>query len=152
MEVLDTPKRSKSVKGQSGKPLRPVSDKVGWEAAFNPPEKLVTPTNGVNGSHSQTTPDSPEAVDYEEYVQDELYKAAIQEREKPSKNLLRGINKKAPVYSARKKAKESWKLSEPIGGRMINADPVFTTDEKYEDRKFCLWNVANSMIQISHCC
>lgn len=135
VEVLDAPKRSKSVKNQSVKPSRQVSDKVGWETAFNPPQDLVTPTNGVNGSHSRTTPDSPVAVDYEDYVQAELYKAAIQERERPSNNVRQEIKKKASVYSAKKKAKESWKLSEPIGGRMINADPVFTTDEKYEGRK-----------------
>jgi NET1-associated nuclear protein 1 (U3 small nucleolar RNA-associated protein 17) len=153
VEVLDTPKRSKSVKRQSGNSLRPVSDKVGWEAAFNPPQELVAPTNGVNGSHSQRTPELPEAVDYEAYVQDELYKAAVEEREKPSKNALYGINKGAPAYSVKKKAEELWKLSEPIGGRMINVDPVFTADEKYDNNQnYYLWNAANSVMQISHCC
>ena len=31
----------------------------------------------------------------------------------------------APIESV-----ERWKLSEPIGGRMVNADPVFSADEK----------------------
>jgi len=152
VEVLDAPKRSKSLKNQSGNPLRPASDKTGWEAAFNPPQELVAPTNGVNGNHSHGTPESPEAVDYEAYVQDEKYKDAIQQREKSSKSVLQENSNNTSSYSKQKKAKESWKLSEPIGGRMINADPVFSNDEKYVGRKYYLWNVANSMLQISHCC
>ena len=95
VEVLDTPKRSKSVKSQSGNPLRPVSDKVGWEAAFNPQDLLIS-TNAINGSHSHGTPESPEAVDYEAYVQDEKYKLAT-EREKPSKKELKEITKRAQI-------------------------------------------------------
>jgi NET1-associated nuclear protein 1 (U3 small nucleolar RNA-associated protein 17) len=151
VEVLDTPKRSKSVKSQSGNPLRAASDKVGWEAAFNPPQDLLISTNGINGSHSHGTPESPEAVDYEAYVQDETFKLAT-EREPPSKQELKEITRRAQIYTPQKKAKELWKVSEPIGGRMINADPVFTTDEKYVARNYYLWNVANSLLQISHCC
>jgi NET1-associated nuclear protein 1 (U3 small nucleolar RNA-associated protein 17) len=127
VEVLDTPKRSKFLKSQSGNPSRPASDKTGWDAAFNPRQELVAPTNGVNGNDLHGTHESPEAVDYEAYVQDEKYKDAIQLREKPLKSALL----KTPANFEEKKSKELWKLSEPIGGRMINADPVFTTDEKY---------------------
>ena len=35
------------------------------------------------------------------------------------------------VARVQPKKKDLWKLSEPIGGRMINSDPVFTADEKY---------------------
>ena len=152
VEVLDTPKRSKSVKNQSGNPLRPLSDKAGWEAAFNPPQELVAPTNGVNGNHSHGTPESPEAVDYEVYVQDEKYKDAIQQREKLSQNVLYDNSNKTSVYSEPKKANDLWKLSDPIGGRMINADPVFTADEKYVGWIIFYGNAANFMMQISHCC
>jgi NET1-associated nuclear protein 1 (U3 small nucleolar RNA-associated protein 17) len=150
VEVLDTPKRSKSVKSQSGNPLRPVSDKVGWEAAFNPQDLLIS-TNAINGSHSHGTPESPEAVDYEAYVQDEKYKLAT-EREKPSKKELKEITKRAQIYSPQRKAKELWKVSEPIGGRMINAEPIFTTDEKYAGRNYYRWNVADFSLQVSYCC
>ncbi len=128
VEVMDTPKRSKSVKNQSGNPVRPATDKTGWEAAFNPPQELVAPTNGVNGSHLHETPESPEAVDYEAYVQDEKYKDNMQQKEKSSKPRN---NSKSTSSISNQKAKELWKLSEPIGGRMVNADPVFTADEKY---------------------
>lgn len=131
MEVLDTPKRSKSVKDQSGNPLRPAGEKAGWGAAFNPPQELVVTTNGVNGNHSHRTSESPEAVDYEAYVQDEKYKDALEQREKSSKNVPQGNNNKTLAKSEEQKAIELWKLSEPIGGRMANADPVFSRDEKF---------------------
>jgi NET1-associated nuclear protein 1 (U3 small nucleolar RNA-associated protein 17) len=131
VEVLDTPKRSKSAKDQSGNSLRPTGDKAGWGAAFNPPQELVVKTNGVNGNHSHGTPESPEAVDYEAYVQDEKYKDALEQREKSSKNALQENSNKTSAKSEEKKARELWKLSEPIGGRMANADPVFSRDEKY---------------------
>lgn len=135
VEVLDTPRRSKSVKSQPGHPLRTAGDKAGWEAAFNPPQELLKPTNGVNGSHSHTTPESPEAVDYEAYVQNEKYKDALQQREKSSKS-VRQVNKKnKSLHSEQQKARGLWKLSDPIGGRMINADPVFSSDEKYVGQK-----------------
>jgi len=134
VEVLDTPKRSKSVKTQSGNPLRPASDKAGWEAAFNPSQDLLISTNGNNGNHSHGTPESPEAVDYEAYVQDEKYKDALKQREVPSKNAVHDDSNKSATNSVQKKANDLWKLSEPIGGRMINANPVFSTDEKYAGR------------------
>jgi NET1-associated nuclear protein 1 (U3 small nucleolar RNA-associated protein 17) len=131
VEVVDTPKRSKSMKNQSGNPSRLASDKAGWEAAFNPPQELVKPTNGINGSHSHATPESPEAVDYEAYVQDEQYKVAIQQREKSSKSVLQVNSTNKSLRTEQQKANDLWKLSDPIGGRMLNADPVFSSDEKY---------------------
>jgi NET1-associated nuclear protein 1 (U3 small nucleolar RNA-associated protein 17) len=134
VEVLDTPKRSKSVKTQSGNPLLPANGKVGWEAAFNPSQDLLISTNGHNGNHSHGTPESPEAVDYEAYVQDEKYKNALKQREKLSKNPVHNSSNKSTANPTPDKAKDLWKLSEPIGGRMINADPVFSSDEKYVRR------------------
>jgi len=144
VEVLDTPKRSKSVKTQSGHPLRAASDKAGWEAAFNPSQDLLISTNGNNGKHSHESPESPVAVDYEAYVQDEKYKDALKQREKPSKNAAHDKNKIA-ANLGQTKANDLWKLSEPIGGRMINANPVFSTDEKYAGRSQYIWNAANSV-------
>jgi NET1-associated nuclear protein 1 (U3 small nucleolar RNA-associated protein 17) len=146
VEVLDTPKRPKSVKDQSGNPLRPAGDKAGWGAAFNLPQELVITTNGVNGNHSQETSASPEAVDYEAYVQDEKYKDALEQREESSKNVLQENSTRTLAKSEEKKARELWKLSEPIGGRMSNADPVFSRDEKYVGR-----NVICGMLLISCC-
>jgi hypothetical protein len=45
---------------------------------------------------------------------------------------LEGGDKKPKEYKNFSKTMEvpQWKLSEPIGGRMINVDPVFSVDEK----------------------
>lgn len=146
MEVLDASKRPKSVKDQSGNPPRPAGDKAGWAAAFNLPQELVVTTNGVNGNHLYRTSESPEAVDYEAYVQDEKYKDVLEQREKSTKNVLQGNRDTTSAKSEEKKARELWKLSQPIGGRMANADPVFSGDEKYVGR-----NVTYGIL-LTSCC
>jgi NET1-associated nuclear protein 1 (U3 small nucleolar RNA-associated protein 17) len=62
------------------------------------------------------------------------YKNALKQREKLSKNPVHNSSNKSTANPTPNKAKDLWKLSEPIGGRMINADPVFSTDEKYVRR------------------
>jgi len=132
VEVLETPKRSKSIKSNSGNPLRKISDNTGWDAAFNPPKTEIAKTNGVNGEDLNGGLVSPEPVDYEAFVE-----------EQRQKHLDNQISAPELAKSAGKKGLQPWKLSEPIGGRMINADPVFTIDEKYVLQFCCLWNVAN---------
>jgi NET1-associated nuclear protein 1 (U3 small nucleolar RNA-associated protein 17) len=137
VEVLDTPKRSKSVKSETPNPLQKLgSEKVGWDAAFGAlqSKKELVQTNGNNGDVSDSEgehSDSSEALDYE----------ALQEKG----SLANGLD-----ASARKRAlkgqehSKTWKLSESIGGRMINVDPAFTADEKYAYRSLpYLWNVTD---------
>jgi NET1-associated nuclear protein 1 (U3 small nucleolar RNA-associated protein 17) len=141
-EDVDTPKRSKSVKEISNPlPTPQIAQVTGWDAAFNPPaqtKELIT-TNGINGdaSYSQERPTSPDALDYEEY--ENLLRTEEQSSQKSRKS------KKPTKQPEGRQTKEerkllkkvlatndsnTWKLSEPIGGRQINADPVFTADEK----------------------
>jgi len=49
-----------------------------------------------------------------------------QNKNNPSRSLEKSASK-----VTKKKATELWKISEAIGGRLINVDPVFTPDEKY---------------------
>ncbi|RDL33082.1 uncharacterized protein BP5553_08521 [Venustampulla echinocandica] len=120
--VQAAPKRAKSVKSPVAKPLQKLGlDNVGWDAAFNPPTKgkELVATNGVNGhaAEGQKDPDSAEPLDYDVLEQQELVK---------NKNLA---EYGAPTLP--KPISKTWKLSESIGGRMIDVEPVFSVDEKY---------------------
>lgn len=134
-EVVDTPKRAKSVKEIQNPLPTPQISQGGWEAAFNPPPKtkdLITATNGINGDiiRSEERSPSPEAVDYEKFVgiaerkleEENKRKEAEKRKEREKKKLLKKV--------LTTNDPSAWKLSEPIGGRQINVDPVFTEDEK----------------------
>jgi NET1-associated nuclear protein 1 (U3 small nucleolar RNA-associated protein 17) len=128
-EVVETQKRAKP--GKEIENLLPTSQisQSGWEAAFNPPPKtkeLIT-TNGVNGdgTHPDKRSSSPEAVEYEKFVglsESELQEQTEERQGKEKRKLLKKV--------LATNDSSVWKLSEPIGGRQINVDPVFTTDEK----------------------
>ena len=123
MEVSDTPKRAKSVKSaMPNSSQKPNSQNVGWEAAFGaPPEtKDLARTNGINGNVSDSEEDSgsSEALDYD----------ALHEEDILANGLDTSTRKRALKGQQHSK---TWKLSESIGGRMLNIDPAFTTDEKY---------------------
>lgn len=123
MEVLDAPKRSKSVKSETPKSLQKFnSQNVGWEAAFGAPPKIkdLVQTNGVNGEISDSEEDSvvSEALDF-----DALQEGDFLSNGRDTTSRKRAL--KAQDHS------RTWKLSESIGGRMINANPAFTADEKY---------------------
>lgn len=157
MEVLDTPKRSKSVKTKSGAPLLSTNQNSGWEAAFNPRtakgnelvkvEDANGDAKGPNGG-----PDSPESIAFEDFKEQDSKdnvggvpgsarkrrkrphggKRATELTDSPMKNKKQsGSPASTSVTRAIKKTeREPWKLSAPIGGRMINADPVYSEDEK----------------------
>ena len=116
MEVVEPSKKVKSApKYQNSAPVLD-SFKVGWDAVF--PEKghnELTTANGINGVSASRKSASPEAEDYEDLV--EKYQIAKAEKKKREA--------KAPQSNI-----SAWKISEPIGGRMIDVDPVFTDDEK----------------------
>ena len=113
LEVAEPSKRSKSNQDipQAAPELDPT--KVGWDAAFGPIKRQNGASNRANEDETPELRDSssPEAEDFENFV--EGARAAKQEKKKP-----------------RKKAVPTWKTSDPIGGRMIEIDPVFTEDEK----------------------
>ena len=122
VEVLDTPKRAKSVKSAAPNSLQKLnSQNVGWEAAFGAPpkEKDLVKTNGINGDVSDSEEDSAasEALDFD----------ALHEEDFLANGLDTTTRKRALKGQEHSK---TWKLSESIGGRMINADPAFTADER----------------------
>lgn len=127
-EIAETPKRAKSVKVKEKEKdslPTPISSQTGWDAAFNPPSQtsnslIQTNANEANGD---------EAIDFESYIAGEgaeVVRAKDEEqerkkREKQEKRLLKAV---------KAKREQAWRVSEPIGGRMIDVDPVFTRDEK----------------------
>jgi hypothetical protein len=114
-EVPDTPKRAKSVNvNVSEKERHPLpTQQTGWDAAFNPPKTELTQTNG-------------EAVEYDNYIagEDAEEKDEEQERKRKAKE------EKRLLKAVRAQKQQAWHVSEPIGGRMIGVDPVFSVDEK----------------------
>jgi NET1-associated nuclear protein 1 (U3 small nucleolar RNA-associated protein 17) len=113
LEAAESSKRLRSNQDipQSAPELDPT--KVGWDAAFGPIKRQSGTTNGVNGDEAPDlrASNSPEAEEFENFG--EGARAAKKERKKPGK-----------------KAVSTWKTSDPIGGRMIEIDPVFTEDER----------------------
>lgn len=121
MEVSNTPKRVKPIKVEAPSTLHKPSRNAAWEAAFGAPPKMqeLIHTNGVNGNVSDSEEDSnaSEVLDFDELHQTD--------------SLANGLDtatwKKALKGQERSK---TWKLSESIGGRMINVEPAFTADER----------------------
>lgn len=114
--VVEPSKRSRSTKNSRGSAPELDLWKVGWRAAFGPDNWHNGTTSEVNGnglSDSRATK-SPEAEDY----QDLLEQARSVQAETKKR-------KKKPVSDSL-----TWKISDPIGGRMIDVDPIFTEDEK----------------------
>lgn len=154
VEVLDTPKRSKSVKTESGTPLRNPIQNPSWEAAFDPPPATeLVKVNTPNGDSKEVNghPQSPDSVDYEDFVANGSKENNVVGSSSGRKKKRKGRGDKPPaeqkvkvskkqsqsrselpalVSTFKKTGKEPWKLSASIGGRMINADPIFTQDEK----------------------
>jgi len=115
-EAIEPSKRSRSNQDtpQSAPELDPSN--VGWDAAFGPTKRQNGTTNGVNGKEAPGLRDSnsPEAEDFEDLV--DRARAAKQEKKRPKKKAVSSMS--------------TWKTSDPIGGRMIEVDPLFTEDEK----------------------
>lgn len=125
--VKDIPKRAKPFNdSQESTGASKLLNQTGWDAAFNPPTKPkeLVHTNGINadGVDSQRNSNSPEAADFEDFINEGT--SWLAERAK-GKSQAKQEAKIAWLGSS------AWKLSEPIGGRMIAVDPVFTEDERY---------------------
>jgi NET1-associated nuclear protein 1 (U3 small nucleolar RNA-associated protein 17) len=117
LEAVESSKRSRSNQDiPQSKTELDLSKVVGWEAAFGPSKRQNGGANGVNEdkAHELRDSNSSEVEDFEDLV--ERARAAKHERKRPK-------NKAIPNMS-------TWKTSNPIGGRMIEVDPIFTEDEK----------------------
>lgn len=140
MDVKNVPKRTKALSNSQDPAAVPqlVDHGVGWEAAFNPPTKTkeLVQTNGINGDciTSQRASVSPEAEDFEGFIEEGTRAQAEEQRNKWQAKQDAAILKQ-PAHD--------WKLSESIGGRMIDVDPVFTPDERCVV-DFFLQGVANN--------
>jgi NET1-associated nuclear protein 1 (U3 small nucleolar RNA-associated protein 17) len=126
VDVKDIPKRTKPFNKTQDSTAGPkILNQVGWDAAFTPPTKTkeLVHTNGINGDgiESQRSSNSPEAADFEEFVEEGTRELAEEERLKWQAKQVAKIRRSPYV----------WKLSESIAGRMIDVDPVFTQDERY---------------------
>ena len=124
MDVSDTPKRSKSSKSSKSPLSKPPQS--GVDALLNPPlnTKELALMNVVNGDSVKGDKelDAPTALDIE---------PSTGEFGKHKKSKRHSKSKEAQVQRALLRNADVWRVSESIGGRMINADPVFTEDEKY---------------------
>ncbi|KAG0652299.1 U3 small nucleolar RNA-associated 17 [Hyphodiscus hymeniophilus] len=139
-DVISDSERAKLAKvSQVALPTPQLSQVTGWDAAFAPLKDL---TNGINGDRSQSQERlaSPEVVKFEEYQESmQLEERALEElrlkkQKKSEKHTIEELAKQERKLLKKVLATNdanSWKLSESIGGRQINADPVFTADEKY---------------------
>jgi NET1-associated nuclear protein 1 (U3 small nucleolar RNA-associated protein 17) len=122
VEVLDTPKRAKSSEAQPGDFFQKPS---GWDAAFRPPPKVTTNGEGKHLlSNGQLASPDAEAIEFDQFVTGRNAIAEVSGKKKKKE-------KKEKKHKNTTADKRSWRISGPIGGRMIDADPVFTADEKY---------------------
>lgn len=144
MEVLATPKRTKSADTQSGDLQKPS----GWDAAFRPTPKT---TNGEGNhilSNGQLASPEAEAIDFDHFLKrrgaaGNQHVVQVQGKKRKEKKRPRQV-KSVPAE------KKAWRFSPPIGGRMINADPVFTADEKYVAKSYV--KMFANVNQVFHCC
>ncbi|RDW87795.1 hypothetical protein BP5796_03489 [Coleophoma crateriformis] len=112
-EAVDSPKRVKSANPLKPAAKLPFSTEAGWDAAFKVPrEQDLAVVDRVGEDKSEAGKEgSPEAEDFEDF-------ARKQEAEKAAK-------------IERSTSSTPWKISEPIAGRLIDVDPVFSADEKF---------------------
>lgn len=113
LEAIDSSKRVKSANPIKPAPGVPFSTEAGWDAAFKIPkeQELAKTDKSTGGNTDAENEGSSEPEDFEEF-------ARKQEAEKAAK-------------IERSTASTLWKISEPIAGRLIEVDPVFSADEKY---------------------
>lgn len=127
-EVADIPKRSKST-SESADPTTKFGQSNGGFDIFDVLVKGKELAQ-VNGAHDKDESESTEVINFEDLFED----VPLQSEDAQAK---RGLKPKKEIWErkipqAPKPVKDqSWRISEPVGGRMIDADPVFTKDEKY---------------------
>ena len=104
-EVAEAQKRSKALKDAPTAAPKFEAAQSSWDAAFNIPK----PDNQLSVVAEDSTAKAPEVVDYEEYIAAKQASKSKKSKTKPT---------------------STWRTSEPVGGRMINVDPIFVGDEK----------------------
>lgn len=134
VDVKDGPKKSKSFNdSQDASVTSKLLNQAGWDAAFNAATKTkdLVHTNGINGdlAESQRQSISPEVVDFEAFVEEG--RGRLAEEEKLKKSQAQQAKQAKQENKAKRLSSHAWKLSQPIGGRMVPVDPVFTEDERY---------------------
>jgi len=140
-EAAGVPKRAKPIKEANGKfvmPQLPLTS--GWDAAFAPPAmKEIITSHGIKGDGIKSDEEFKlqEAMDYADYEQsmrnEEREMEAVMKKEQLEEG-QRAKHERKLLKKVLSMSDSTWKLSEPIGGRQINVDPVFTEDEKYSER------------------
>ncbi|KAA8575645.1 hypothetical protein MFRU_020g00400 [Monilinia fructicola] len=125
-EVADIPKRSKSTLESADSSTKFGQSNGGFDIfeALGKGKELAQ----VNGAHDEL--DTTEVINFEDLFEDvpsQAVDSQVNQGLKPKKEIW---EKKIP--QAPKPVKDqSWRISEPVGGRMIDADPIFSEDEKY---------------------
>lgn len=96
-----------------------IQSNEGWDAAFAPakPNNELAVINGDDAGK-----DGAGSSDVEENAQ-------VTKKGEASKKIRRRSKAKGSK-SSRDSKNPAWKVSAPVGGRMIDVDPVFTEDEK----------------------
>jgi len=116
---IDGLKRAKATAEILEAAAESIQTNGGWDAAFAPLKKkneLVT----VNGfSIGKEKLESSDAEDYEQFAQ-----------QKDVSDTPKKARKRSKSKASKASKGPEWKVSTPIGGRMIDVDPVFTDDEK----------------------
>lgn len=124
-EVADVPKRSKSTLESADSSTKFGQSNGGFDIfeALGKGKELAQ----VNGAHDEL--DTTEVINFEDLFEDvpsQAVDSQVNQGLKPKKEIW---EKKIP--QAPKPVKDqSWRISEPVGGRMIDADPIFSEDEK----------------------
>ena len=115
MEVVEPSKKVKSTLKYQNPSTILDSSKVGWDAAF--PAKKQDEFAATNGNNDTSASRDSEPLDAEDYE-------GLLDKHRASKY------KRNREAGAQEPDVSTWKISDPIGGRMIDVDPVFTDDEK----------------------
>jgi NET1-associated nuclear protein 1 (U3 small nucleolar RNA-associated protein 17) len=132
VDVLDMQKRSKSFNTkdrnlQSKSQREPQLEATTLEAVLNPLSntKELVQTNGVNGDADAVT------MKNEHASIKAVASGSLGQRKKRKQEDQGKQERQRTPQKALKNDSNIWRLSEPVAGRMINADPLFTEDEKY---------------------
>ena len=111
-------KRAKATTDVLDAAAEPIQSNAGWDAAFAPLKQnneLVV--NGFSNNNDNAA--SSDAEDYENF-------AAQGEASSTSKK----SGKRSKSKTSKASKAPEWRFSKPVGGRMIDVDPVFSNDEK----------------------
>lgn len=127
VEVLDSLKGASSAK----KSKRRISVKVTEQEAALTPKKQANLDKRLNTEISLGKNGTLGSLGREDSKQSvlKISKEAAISVQKSEVKKSGGRVKKTAVEKVQKRIPE-WKISSPIGGRMVDADPVFTADEK----------------------